>query len=83
MNADLALFYWDQTLEAFPSLYTFGVNTAESAYNIRVSYGDGVAEATSGTPYYGILTNDFSASLPALVAHARVQRPQVPPTAAI
>jgi thermopsin len=78
LNADLALFYWDQTIKAFPSLYTFGVNTAESAYNIRVTYGDGVAEAASGTPYYGILTNDFNSSLAALVAHARVQQPAGP-----
>ena len=78
LNAELALFYWDQTLKAFPSLYTFGVNTAESAYNIRVTYGGGVADAASGTPYYGILTNDFNASLTALVADARVQQPASP-----
>jgi thermopsin len=70
LNANLALFYWDGTLKPFPSLYTFGDDTAEAAYNIAVASGNGVAVATSGTPYYGILTNDFNSSLTTLEAQA-------------
>jgi thermopsin len=70
VNADLALFYLDQTLKPFPSLYTFGDDTAEAAYNIRIANGSSVATATTGNPYYGILTNNFSASLPSLSAKA-------------
>ncbi|MDA4135911.1 MAG: thermopsin family protease [Thaumarchaeota archaeon] len=70
VNANLALFYLDQTLKPFPSLYTFGDDTAEAAFNILVTNGNGVATATNGTPYYGILTNNFNSSLTALVAQS-------------
>jgi thermopsin len=70
VNANLALFYLDQTLKPFPSLYTFGDDTAEAAFNILVTNGNGVATATNGTPYFGILTNDFNANLTALVAQS-------------
>ncbi len=73
LDASLALFYWDQTLRPFPSLYTFGDDTAEAAFNIEVTIGKGVATAQSGTPYYGILTNDFNASLASLVAGYKPQ----------
>ena len=73
LDASLALFYWDQTLRPFPSLYTFGDDTAEAAFNIEVTIGNGVATAQSGTPYYGILTNDFNASLASLVAGSKPQ----------
>jgi thermopsin len=70
VSAELALFYLDQTLKPFPSLYTFGDDTAEAAYNIQVVNGNGAAVATTGTPYFGVLTNDFNASLTSLVAQA-------------
>ncbi len=70
LDANLALFYQGHTLVPFPSLYTFGDDSAEAAYNIIVSYGNGSAIAQSGTPNYGILTNDFNASLASLVASA-------------
>ena len=73
VNANLALFYLDQTLKPFPSLYTFGDDTAEAAYNIVIGNGNGVATATAGTPYYGILTNNFNASLTTLVTQAAKQ----------
>ncbi len=73
LDASLALFYWDQTMKPFPSLYTFGDDTAEAAFNIDVTNGNGVATARSGTPYYGILTNDFNASLASLVAASKPQ----------
>jgi len=68
LKANLALFYLDQTLKPFPSLYTFGDDTAEAAYNIVVSNGNGAATATSGTPYFGVLSNNFNASLTSLVS---------------
>ncbi len=72
VKANLALFYQGQTLQPYPAVYSFGDDTAEAAYNIDVTYGNGVATATgtSETPYYGILTNDFNASLTALVSQA-------------
>jgi thermopsin len=73
LDASLALFYWDQTMKPFPSLYTFGDDTAEAAFNIDVSNGNGVATAQSGTPYYGVLTNDFNSSFASLVAGPRSQ----------
>jgi len=75
LDARLALFYLDQTLRPFPSLYTFGDDTAEAADNIAVSPGDGAAVARSGVPYYGILTNDFNSSLAALLAGPRSSSP--------
>ena len=60
-------------MKPFPSLYTFGDDTAEAAFNIDVTNGNGVATAQSGTPYYGILTNDFNASLASLVAGSKPQ----------
>ena len=74
LNANLALFYWDQTLKPFPSVYTFGDDTAEAAFNILVTNGNGAASVTSGAPYYGILTNDFNASLPHLISQALAAR---------
>jgi thermopsin len=70
VNANLALFYLDGTMKPFPSVYSFGDDTAEAAFNINMQYGNGVATATTGTPYYGLLTNDFNSSLPALIAGA-------------
>jgi thermopsin len=63
LSAELALYYQNQTLKPFPSLYTFGVDTAEAAYNIQVTNGSGYALLQSGTPDYGLLTNNFNSSL--------------------
>jgi thermopsin len=68
LSAELALFYVNGTVRPFPSLYSFGADTAEAAYNIVVSNGNGVEVAGTGTPYYGVLTNDFNGSLTALTA---------------
>lgn len=73
VNANLALFYLDGTMKPFPSVYSFGDDTAEAAFNIAMQYGNGVATATTGTPYYGLLTNDFNSSLPSLIAGAEGQ----------
>ncbi|MDA4123151.1 MAG: thermopsin family protease [Thaumarchaeota archaeon] len=73
MKANLALFYLNPStgnLTAFPSLYTFGDDTAEAVYNAQVTNGDGSAAVGAGTPVYGILTNDFNASLKTLEAQA-------------
>lgn len=75
LTADLALFYSSHGAVPFPSVYTFGDDTAEAAYNIAVTYANGMAVAQSGTPNYGFLTNDFNASLASLVAAAIAGRP--------
>jgi len=63
LSAELALYYQNQTLKPFPSLYTFGVDTGETAYNIQVSNGSGYASLQSGIPNYTLLTNNFNSSL--------------------
>jgi thermopsin len=59
MNASLGVFYDNTTsgtLQSFPSLYTFGGDTAEAADNLQVSYtGGGFAQVTTGTPNYTYL----------------------------
>ena len=73
ISAKLALFYWDQSIKPFPSLYTFGDDTAEGATNIFVTNGTDAASVGAGVPYYGLLTDDFNASLSALIAQAATQ----------
>jgi len=59
LGADLGLFYANSTsdrLTAFPSYFSFGLDTAEAAYNVMVRYlGNGTASASVGTPSYGYL----------------------------
>jgi thermopsin len=72
LNARLALFYSDNgTLAPYPSLYTFGDDTAEAVYNVRVSSADGYASLQPGTPTYSLLTNDFNASFATLLSEAK------------
>jgi thermopsin len=56
MSASLGLFYGNSTtgaLKAFPSYYTFGGDTGESADNLYVSYGEnGFSTIATGTPSY-------------------------------
>jgi thermopsin len=56
MNATLGIFYYDaatKALDSFPSLYSFGGDTAEAADNLQVSYaGNGFSQVTTGTPDY-------------------------------
>ena len=63
LSAELALYYQNGTLKPFPSLYTFGVDTGEAAYNVQVVNGSGYASLQSGTPDYTLLTNNFNSSL--------------------
>ena len=67
INARLGLFYWANGVVPFRSLYTFGDDTAEAAYNIKVSNGTQAASVTAGAPYYGLLTNDYNGSLATLI----------------
>ena len=79
LSARLALFYSKNgTLAPFPSLYTFGDDTAEAVYNVRVTVGDGYASLQAGTPAYTLLTNDFNASLTSLVSQAARPAAQAP-----
>ena len=56
MSASMQLFYDNSTdgvLTYFPSYYSFGQDTAESADNLRVSYsGNGVAQVSPGSANY-------------------------------
>ncbi len=56
MGASLGLFYANGTtgpLTPFPSYYSFGLETAESADNVHVAYaGNGFVQVFTGTPNY-------------------------------
>jgi thermopsin len=61
MAASLGVFYYDAArgaLDSFPSLYSFGADTAEGADNLQVSYSGGAfAQISTGTPNYVYLGN--------------------------
>jgi len=67
MTASLGLFYGNSTAgqqTAYPTYYTFGGNTGETADNLQVSYlADGFASVSAGTPnyvYLGAASGTFS-----------------------
>ena len=66
MNSSLGLYYYNETsgsLDAFPSYYSFGGDTAEAADNLHVTYsGDGIAQVEVGTPNYVYLSSSASSS---------------------
>lgn len=59
LGATLGLFYDNASsglLTSFPSYYSFGQDTAESADNLQVSFsGDGFVQVSVGTPNYAYL----------------------------
>lgn len=59
MNATLGLYYFNSStaqLSPFPSYYSFGGDTGESADNLHVTYlGNGTAQVGLGTPNYAYL----------------------------
>ena len=59
LGANLGLFYANSTsdrMNAFPSYFGFGLDTAEGADNVMVKYlGSGTARVSVGTPSYGYL----------------------------
>ncbi len=59
LGANLGLFYANSTsdrMNAFPSYFSFGQDTAEAADNVMVRYlGNGTAMLSIGTPSYGYL----------------------------
>jgi len=59
LGADFGLFYANSTsnsLNAFPSYFSFGLDTAEAADNVVVRYlGNGTARVSIGTPNYDYL----------------------------
>jgi len=59
LTASLGIFYFNDAtgvLDSFPSLYSFGGDTAEAADNLQVSYsGSGFSQVTTGTPDYQYL----------------------------
>jgi len=67
LGANLGLFYANgtsYTMNAFPSYFSFGLDTAEGADNVMVRYlGSGAAGVSVGTPnydYLGAATGSFS-----------------------
>jgi thermopsin len=69
LAANLGLFYANGTsdvISAFPSYFSFGSDTAESADNLMVEYlGNGIASVSVGTPnysYLGAASGNFSLS---------------------
>jgi thermopsin len=76
LNADLSLFYYNQTVRTYPSVYAFGTDTAEAAYNLQSTYsGNEVTLSTRDLPSYGLLTNNFTSSL-SLLESGNVLPPQ-------
>jgi len=59
MNATLGLYYFNSSssqITPFPSYYSFGGDTGESADNLEVAYlGNGTAQIAVGTPNYAYL----------------------------
>lgn len=59
LGANLGLFYANGTggrMSAFPSYFSFGLDTTESVDNLMVGYlGNGSARVSVGTPNYGYL----------------------------
>ncbi len=69
MSSSLGLFYANgssPTMYAFPSYFGFGLETAESADNLRVAYlGDGEVAVSTGVPayeYLGTATGSYTLS---------------------
>ncbi len=77
LRASLSLYYDNGTLHTFPSLYTFGDDTAESADDILVTSSDGAAYLTTGKPSYALLTNSFTSNLTYLEDHLGGASPRV------
>jgi thermopsin len=63
MNSTLGLYFYNDTsrkFSSFPSYYTFGGDTAEGAYNLKVSKSsDGSAAVTIGTPDYSYFSTSY------------------------
>lgn len=62
MNASIGLYFYNDTsrkFSSFPSYYTFGGDTAEGAYNLQVSNGNGNAVVTIGTPSYSYYATSY------------------------
>jgi thermopsin len=62
MDSTLGLFYLNSSsnqMSPFPSYYSFGGDTGEATYNLRVQYtGNGLAQVTIGTPNYVYLSTN-------------------------
>lgn len=64
LESTLGMYYQTTSgLSPVPSLYTFGSDTGESAYNVHDYLSSGVPVSTVGTEDLTVLTNNFSAYL--------------------
>ncbi|BDC17346.1 hypothetical protein HS5_02360 [Acidianus sp. HS-5] len=64
LHAELALMYNNSGVKPFPSVYTFGSDTAEATGDLHVSLQGNNAVVTVGERDYGLLTNNFKPSFP-------------------
>jgi len=64
MSSTLGLYYLNDTqFVPFPSYYSFGGDTGETAYNLHVNYlGNGTASVSLGTPNYVYLGEESNIS---------------------
>ena len=70
LSASLSLFYYNGSLKTFPSVYPFGTDTAEGAYNLEASYGGQCVSVntTYASQNYSILTNNYTSSLSSIAS---------------
>ena len=65
LSSTLGLYYVDSSgnVNAFPSYYSFGHDTGETSDNVHVTYyGNGVVQASAGTPTYVYLAGSSTPS---------------------
>ncbi|MCG3108202.1 Thermopsin [Metallosphaera sp. J1] len=66
LSASLALFYYNGSLHPFPSIYSFGADTAEGSSDLHVSLMNNLVSVSKGQQNPVFLTNQFNASIPTL-----------------
>ncbi|MCH1770159.1 thermopsin [Metallosphaera sedula] len=66
LSATLAIFYYNGSLHPFPSVYSFGADTAEGTSDLHVSFMNGLVSVSKGQDNPVFLANQFNASIPVL-----------------
>ncbi|WP_054837291.1 thermopsin family protease [Metallosphaera hakonensis] len=67
LSAYLSLFYFNGSLHPFPSVYSIGGDTAETASNAHVTLVGGYAYVSKGEDDPELLTNEYNSSIPIIV----------------
>ncbi len=71
LSADLSLYYFDNrtvAFETFPSVYSFGADTAEATDNLHATFSGSYVSLTTGTPNYDFLANGPNSTLDTVVS---------------